>query len=100
MAQVSMTVRMDSQLKKQFNELCNEIGMSVNTAINVFAKAVVKTRSIPFEIKADAPSEPMSGLEAFQKMRKMAESGQFPEMTLDEINEEISLAREERRQRK
>ena len=100
MAQVSMTVRMDSQLKQQFNELCNEIGMSVNTAINVFAKAVVKTRSIPFEIKADAVSEPMSGLEAFQKMRKMAESGQFPEMTLDEINEEIRLAREERRQRK
>lgn len=95
-----MTVRMDSQLKQQFNELCNEIGMSVNTAINVFAKAVVKTRSIPFEIKADAVSEPMSGLEAFQKMRKMAESGQFPEMTLDEINEEIRLAREERRQRK
>ncbi len=100
MGQVSMTVRMDSQLKQQFNELCNEIGMSVNTAINVFAKAVVKTRSIPFEIKADAASEPMSGLEAFQKMRKMAESGQFPEMTLDEINEEIRLAREERRQRK
>ena len=95
-----MTARMDSQLKQQFNELCNEIGMSVNTAINVFAKAVVKTRSIPFEIKADAVSEPMSGLEAFQKMRKMAESGQFPEMTLDEINEEIRLAREERRQRK
>ena len=100
MGQVSMTVRRDSQLKQQFNELCNEIGMSVNTAINVFAKAVVKTRSIPFEIKADAVSEPMSGLEAFQKMRKMAESGQFPEMTLDEINEEIRLAREERRQRK
>ena len=100
MGQVSMTVRMDSQLKQQFNELCNEIGMSVNTAINVFAKAVVKTRSIPFEIKADAVSEPMSGLEAFQKIRKMAESGQFPEMTLDEINEEIRLAREERRQRK
>ena len=40
MAQVSMTVRMDSQLKKQFNELCNEIGMSVNTAINIFANAL------------------------------------------------------------
>ena len=41
----------------------------------------------------------MSGLEAFQQMRKMAENGQFPEMTLDEINEEIRLAREERRKR-
>ena len=50
MAQVSMTVRLDSQLKKQFNELCNEIGMSANTAINVFVNAAVKNRGIPFEI--------------------------------------------------
>lgn len=44
--------------------------------------------------------ESMSALEAFQLMRKMAESGQFPEMTLNEINEEIRLAREERRAKK
>ena len=99
MAQVSMTVRMDSQLKKQFNELCNEIGMSVNTAINVFVNAAVKTRGIPFEIKATPKEEPMSGLEAFRNMRKMAESGQFPEMTLEEINEEIRQARLERAER-
>ena len=74
MAQVSMSVRLDSQLKKQFNELCNEIGMSVNTAINVFVNAAVK--------------------------RKMAESGKFPEMTLEEINEEIRQAREERSKQK
>ena len=96
MSQVSMTVRMDSQLKQQFNELCNEIGMSVNTAINVFVNAAVKSRGIPFEIKATPKEESMSGLEAFRSIRKMAESGQFPEMTLDEINEEIRLAREER----
>jgi addiction module RelB/DinJ family antitoxin len=95
MAQVSMTVRMDSQLKKQFNELCNEIGMSVNTAINIFANAVVRTRGIPFEIKATPKDEPMNGLEAFRQIRQMAESGQFPDLTLDEINEEIRLAREE-----
>ena len=95
-----MTVRMDSLLKQQFNELCNEIGMSVNTAINVFVNAAVKTKGIPFEIKATPKNDSMSGLEAFRQMRKMAESGQFPEMTLDEINEEIRLAREERRLRK
>ena len=102
MAQVSMTVRMDSQLKKQFNELCNEIGMSANTAINVFVNAAVRTRSIPFKIdlKAAPKEEPMSGLEAFRSIRKMAESGQLPEMTLDEINEEIRLAREERSKQK
>ena len=100
MAQVSMTLRVDSQQKKQFSELCNEIGMSVNTAINVFINAALRTRGIPFEIKASHKEESTSGLEAFRQIRKMAESGQFPEMTLDEINEEIRLAREERSQKK
>lgn len=100
MAQVSMTVRLDSQLKKQFNELCNEIGMSVNTAINVFVNAAVKTRGIPFEIKSTPKEESMSGLEAFRQIRQMAESGNFPDLTLDEINEEIRLAREEMKVKK
>lgn len=52
MAQVSMTVRIDSELKKQFSEVCNELGMSVNTAINIFVNAAVKTQSIPFKISA------------------------------------------------
>ena len=41
-----------------------------------------------------------TAIEAFQQIRKMAEAGQLPDLTLDEINEEISLAREERRLRK
>lgn len=35
-------------------------------------------------------------LEAFRKIREMAESGQLPDLTLDEINEEIRLAREKK----
>lgn len=100
MAQVSMTVRMDSQLKKTFDALCAEFGMSVNTAINVFAKAVVNSRKIPFEIKANPVDDSMASLEAFREIRKMAESSQLPDLSLNEINEEIKLAREERSRKK
>lgn len=96
MAQVSMTVRMDSQLKQSFDALCARMGMSVNTAMNVFAKAVVTYRKIPFEIKADPEWESMGDFEAFREFRRMAESGLLPDLTLDEINEEIRLAREEK----
>ncbi|MBR1400191.1 MAG: type II toxin-antitoxin system RelB/DinJ family antitoxin [Prevotella sp.] len=98
MAQVSMTVRMDSQLKKQFNELCNEIGMSVNTAINVFVNAVVKTRSIPFKISA-YPTED-NVLRDFYEFRNQVAASERPELTMEEINEEIRLAREEMADRK
>ena len=91
MAQVSMTVRMDSQLKQMFDSLCAQFGMSANTAMNVFAKAVVQRRCIPFEIRAN--DETIDGLTAFREIRKMAENGQLPDLTLDEINEEIKSSR-------
>lgn len=100
MAQVSMTVRMDSQLKQMFDSLCAQFGMSANTAMNVFAKAVVQRRCIPFEIKAnDEVKASEDGFDAFCRIRKMAESGQLPDLTLDEINEEIRLARAERKRK-
>ena len=52
MAQISMTVRMDSKIKMAFDALCNQFGMSANAAMNIFANAVVMQRRIPFEIKA------------------------------------------------
>ena len=91
MAQVSMTVRMDSQLKQMFDSLCTQFGMSANTAMNVFAKAVVQRRCIPFEIRAN--DETTDGLTAFREIREMAENGQLPNLTLEEINEEIKLSR-------
>ena len=98
MAQVSMTVRMDSALKASFDELCSQFGMSANTAMNIFAKAVVQRGKIPFEIRGDKPvvTEENEGLKAFRKIRAWADSGAFPEMTLEEINEEIRKARNDR----
>ena len=95
MAQVSMTVRMDSNIKTAFDALCAQFGMSTNAAMNIFANAVVRTRSIPFEIKAPSTQNSLGDLKDFRKIRKMAEDGLLPDLTLDEINEEIRLAREE-----
>ena len=40
MAQSAVTVRIDSEMKSQFDELCAQFGMSVNTAFNIFVNAV------------------------------------------------------------
>ena len=99
MAQVSMTVRMDSGIKASFDALCAEFGMSANTAINVFAKAVVMYRKIPFEIKAPQKSANEDFKNAFYALRESAQRNGVPEMTLDEINEEIRQARLEKAER-
>lgn len=53
MSQVAMTVRLDSNLKKEFDNLCAQFGLSSNAAFTVFARSVVQRRKIPFEIVSD-----------------------------------------------
>ena len=98
MAQSAITVRIDSEMKSQFDELCEQFGMSANTAFNIFVKAVVRSRSIPFAIRGSKVEQP-SALDLFMQQRRAAEASQEPEMTLDEINAEIRAAREERRKK-
>lgn len=93
MGQVSMTVRMDSDLKKSFDALCSQFGMSANTAMTVFAKAVVQRGKIPFEIRGDKTDSRTEGLNAYRQIRALAENGALPDLSLDEINEEIARAR-------
>jgi len=40
MAQATFSVRMDEELKRQFDSLCADFGMNATTAFNVFARAV------------------------------------------------------------
>ncbi len=52
-----MTISMDDTLKAEFAAVCKEIGMSPSTAINIFARAVVREQGIPFRLTAvDAPA--------------------------------------------
>ncbi|MCF0122336.1 MAG: type II toxin-antitoxin system RelB/DinJ family antitoxin [Lachnospiraceae bacterium] len=92
MAQATFSVRMDEGLKRQFDALCAEFGMNATTAFNVFAKAVVRERRIPFEIQAAVPDR-AAGMQAFLAMRAEAKKNGLQEMTLDEINAEIAKVR-------
>ena len=90
-----MTVRMDSSLKESFDSLCSQFGMSANTAMNIFAKAVVQRGKIPFEIRGDKAEKLTEGYKAFKTIGALSEAGAFLEMSLEEINEEIQHARSE-----
>jgi addiction module RelB/DinJ family antitoxin len=93
MAQATFSVRMDESLKRQFDALCADFGMSATTAFNVFARAVVRERKIPFEIQASEEVTRASGMQAFLALRDEAKKNGIQDMTLDEINEEIQQAR-------
>ena len=50
MTQTNINIRIDENLKKKFDTFCSEVGLSMSTAFNIFAKTVVREQRIPFEI--------------------------------------------------
>lgn len=46
----TVSVRMDENLKRDFDEICNELGLSMTTAITMLAKKMTREKRIPFEV--------------------------------------------------
>lgn len=96
MAQTTFSIRMDEGLKEQFDNLCKEFGMNASTAFNIFARAVVRERKIPFEITATPTVSLEDGRAAFNALRLSAWQNNLQNLSLNDINEEIQLSRENR----
>lgn len=56
MSQTIVSIRMDNALKNQFTQICEELGLSASAAINVFVKATVRNRGIPFALTVNEPN--------------------------------------------
>ena len=77
MAQTSVSIRMDADLKRAFDEFCTEIGMTMTTAFCVFAKTAVRERKIPFEISAERsdPFSSESNIRYLEALKRDIEAG-------------------------
>lgn len=53
MSQTTLSVRLDSDDKKRFEEFCSETGMNVSVAVNMFIKAVLRESKLPFAVEAN-----------------------------------------------
>ena len=53
MAQTIFSVRMDSEVKKQFDDFCARVGMNTTTAFNMFARAVLREKRLPFDVTTE-----------------------------------------------
>ena len=56
MAQSTINIRLDEDLKNEFNSLMDELGLSMSAAFTVFAKTAVREQRIPFPIGLERPS--------------------------------------------
>ena len=75
MATVNMSIRRDTELKKQADAMFSDMGLNMTTAMNMFLRQVVRQGRIPFEIATDIPNA--ETLAAMKEMDDMI-SGKIP----------------------
>ena len=75
MATVNMSIRMDTELKKQADAMFSDMGLNMTTAITMFLRQVVRQGRIPFEIATDIPNA--ETVAAIKEMDDML-SGKIP----------------------
>ena len=88
MAQTNINIRMDKELKEQFDKFCSDIGMSMTTAFCVFAKKAVREQRIPFEVSVDDPFYSAANIERLKKAIKDVEDGKLTVHELIEVEDE------------
>ena len=55
MALSTLTARVDEHDKIDFDTFCSSVGLTSSAAINIYVKAVLRERKIPFEIRQEDP---------------------------------------------
>lgn len=97
--QVLIQFRADKNLKQEVSEIYESLGMDLPTAFRVFMSMSKMVRGIPFSVTI--PTDTITradAMSAFDRLRSQAaDVNGVDEMTLDEINAEISAARADRR---
>ena len=93
-----LQIRVDEELKNQANAIYNELGMDISTAVRMFLKRSVLIGGIPFDMKVD--DQILKTIRAIDDMRTISEQNGNSLMTLEDINDEIKKAREDRKKRK
>ena len=86
MAQTLVNFRIDEKTKKQMEEICSELGITMSTAFNIFAKKVIREKRIPFDVSID-PFYSESNMKALSKSIKELEEGKVVVKSMEELEE-------------
>ena len=72
MTQSILSVRMDNDTKAAFADFCDQVGMSISTAVNIFVRQTVRERRLPFDIsliKTDSADQVLDGILTLGKIK-------------------------------
>ena len=56
-AQTNLNIRTDANVKAAAEQIFEELGLNMSTAINIFLRQAIRQGGLPFEVKLDVPNE-------------------------------------------
>ena len=89
MSKEKSVIHIDSEIKPQFDAICKQLGLSVNAAINIFARTVVRENGIPFPVTLSKNSRELRSAQAQRALKELQESNE-QQWTDEQIDELIS----------
>lgn len=70
----TVSIRMNAELKQQFESFCNDMGLTMTAAMNLFARKTVREYRIPFEIGGERPNaDTLEAMHEVEDMKKHPE---------------------------
>lgn len=79
MSTVPTQIRIDENVKKQANDLFNELGMDMSGAVNIFLKQCILRGGLPFRV--ELPSYSKKVIEAMEEARSISRDPDVPGYT-------------------
>ena len=67
---INITIRTDKDTKETAENIYRELGLDLNTAINMFLRATIRENGILFEMKLHQPNK--TTIEAIEEGRRIA----------------------------
>lgn len=77
---VNVNFRLDAEDKKNMEQVCTELGLSMSAAFTIFAKKVGRERRIPFDVSVD----PFYSESNIKELKRRIESVRSGKSTLEE----------------
>lgn len=89
MATTNITMRMDTVLKAQLQELMSDLGLDMTTFFTMAAKQAIREQRIPFEISMNIPNvETIKAIEDIRHGRNLSRSFSSVEELMEDLNAE------------
>lgn len=93
MASSLVQFRVDDTEKKQAIQVCEKLGLNLQSYLRICMSRLVQEKGVPFSIKLEEKYEENPGVRALRRASLIAEEYGITDMSLDEINAEIAEAR-------